>query len=64
MARPKSTNPREKKTTSFKVYTDTKRKLDYISMMDNKDLSDIADEGFNHVIQKFEKKNGPIPVKQ
>lgn len=54
---------REKGRATFVVYKDTKRKLDYISMMDQKDLSDLADEGFNLIIDKYERKNGKIPVK-
>lgn len=63
MAPNKEKTGRETKRATFVVYTDTKRKLDYISMMDEKDLSDLADEAFRFVIDKYEKKNGKIPIK-
>ena len=59
----KTETEREKKRATFVVYTDTKRKMDYISMMDQKDLSEIAEEAFTQVIEKWEKKNGKIPIK-
>lgn len=63
MATSKKETNRTKKKATFVVFTDTKRKMDYISMMEQKDLSDLADEGFNVIIDRYEKKNGKIPVK-
>jgi hypothetical protein len=62
-AKKKDTGGRERKRATFVVFSDTKRKLDYISMMDQEDLSDIAEKAFLAVIEKYEKKNGPIPTK-
>ena len=63
MAKAKKDEQRERKRATFVVYSDTKRKLDYISMMDQKDLSELADEAFKSIIDRYEKKNGSIPIK-
>lgn len=51
------------KRTSFNILPSTKRKVDYISLMDRKDLTDIVEEGLQHIIAQYEKKNGPIPIR-
>ena len=66
-ANPKSDSgspAREKKTTSFILYSDTKKKVNYISVMDEMDITEIVDTALNEYISKWEKKNGPIPEKK
>ena len=62
----KSTNTgsnSEKKRTSFILHADTMKKIKYISLMDEKDITTSIDEALQDYISKWEKKNGPIPKK-
>jgi uncharacterized protein YjaZ len=63
MAKAKSTNTREKKITSFQIFTDTKKKINYISAVDDTDITEIVEKSLQNYINQWEKKNGPIPVK-
>jgi hypothetical protein len=63
MAKAKSTDSKEKKITSFQIYTDTKKKLNYIKGVDNTDITELLENALQDYIQKWEKKNGKIPVK-
>lgn len=63
MARPKSKSEREKKTTSFMIYTDTKKKVNYIAVMEEIDITTIVETALQDYINKYEKRNGPIPIK-
>jgi hypothetical protein len=64
MSRPRSINEREKKVTSFNIYTDTKHKVGYISLIDSIDITQIVEQALNDYIDKWEKKNGKVPERQ
>jgi hypothetical protein len=49
--------------TSFIIDPVTNKKLNYISMMEEREKTDIVKEAFIDFIKKYEKKNGTIPVK-
>lgn len=51
------------KRTSFNVRPSLINKAKYIAWKENKDMSTLVNEGLEEVIKKYEKKNGPIPVK-
>lgn len=55
---------REKKRTSLILYADTFKKVKYISLMDEIDITEIVEEALNEHVAKWEKKNGAIPKKQ
>ena len=49
--------------TSFMINPVLMKKVRYISLMEEKDITDLVDEGLKHVVQQYEKKNGEIPVR-
>ena len=61
MARPKKTEPYEKKKTSLQLRADSVRAIEYISYKDKKTLTDLIDEALYDLIAKWERKNGAIP---
>jgi hypothetical protein len=63
MAKKKVTATRPKKRETFIVYSDTKKKLNYIAVMDDSFLTGVVEKAFTEFISNWEKKNGPIPVK-
>lgn len=60
-----STPPSEEKPirTSFNILPSKMKKIRYISLMEEKDLTQIINEALDVVIEKYEKKNGEIPMK-
>lgn len=53
----------ETKRTSFILRSILSKKLNYIKVMDNADITDMVDEALSEFVAKWEKKNGTIPVK-
>lgn len=49
--------------TSFIIDTVINKKLNYIALMDDRDKTEIVNEAFTEIINKWEKKNGKIPLK-
>jgi hypothetical protein len=60
-----SAPPKEERParTSFNIYPAKMKKLKYIALMEEKDLTRLIDEAMDNIIDKYERKNGPIPVK-
>jgi uncharacterized protein YjaZ len=52
---------REKKTTSLILYSDTQKKIRLISVLDEKEITEIMEEALDEYIAKWERKNGPLP---
>lgn len=63
MAKAKKETTREKKVTSFQIYTDTKKKIDTISGIDGVNITEIVETALTEYIGKWEKKNGQVPGK-
>ena len=67
MAKPGKTIKKEseptKKRNTFFFLPETTKKVKYIAFMDEKTQTGIIEEALNEYIAKWEKKNGPIPVK-
>ncbi len=55
--------PNEKKRTSFIIDSDVQKKIRYIAVMDEKDITTAVDEALKGYISTWEKKNSPIPIK-
>jgi translation elongation factor EF-Tu-like GTPase len=49
--------------TSFIIDPAINKKLNYISLMDDKEKTEVVNSAFTDLISKWEKKNGKIPVK-
>lgn len=49
--------------TSFNIYPLKIKKVRYISLMENKDMTALVDEALQILIDKYEKKNGEIKIK-
>lgn len=49
--------------TSLSIKPSKMKKLKIITVYEAKNITDLVDEGIDLVIAKYEKKNGPIPVK-
>lgn len=47
---------REKKTTSFIIYTDTKKKLNILKAEEGKELTDLVEEALQDLFAKYSKK--------
>jgi hypothetical protein len=60
-----STPPDEEKPirTSFNILPGTMKKIKYVALMDEKDLTSLVDESLKRIIADYEKRNGPIPSK-
>lgn len=50
------------RTTVISTYT-RQEKLRYIAFMEKTDMTSIINKAIDEVITKYEKKNGPVPVK-
>ena len=61
--KPKTDQSEEMKRTSFILRTSISKKLNYIKVMDDAEITDLVDEALSDFIVKWEKKNGIIPVK-
>ncbi|RYE53370.1 MAG: hypothetical protein EOP48_14560 [Sphingobacteriales bacterium] len=59
-----STPPKEERPirTSFNIYPEKTRKLKYIGLVEGKDMTVLINEALDHVIEKWEKKNGEIKI--
>jgi hypothetical protein len=49
--------------TSLVVQPVTMKKIRFIALMEEKEISSLVEEGFQEVIKRYEKKKGLIPVK-
>ena len=49
--------------TSFIISPITNKKLNYISLMDEREKTAVVEEAFTDLINKWEKKHGKIPVR-
>lgn len=49
--------------TTFIVDPALMKKVRYIALMDETEMTGIVKEALSDYVQKWEKKNGPIPVK-
>lgn len=64
MTQAKNTNQEyDKERTSLYLSKEKIRSLKYIAFMSERTQTDIIDEALTDYITKWEKKNGPIPIK-
>lgn len=49
--------------TSFIIDAVTMKKIRYIALMEETEITVVVDKSFQETIAKYEKKNGPIPIK-
>jgi hypothetical protein len=56
----KETSP---KKSLFTLEEENRKKLKIVSVITERDMQDIVNEALNEWFAKYEKKNGPIPVK-
>lgn len=52
----------EKAKTSFYFRKDLQKKLKYIALRDNRNLTDVLEEAASEYITNYEKKNGEIKI--
>ena len=52
-----------KEAATFRLQPDLLKKLKYIALMENTTQTDLIEACVTDLITKWEKKNGPIPVK-
>jgi hypothetical protein len=65
MAKVKKPAEVEEKTEpqTFRLRPTLLKKLKYIALMDDTTQTDIVDSSLSEFIAKWEKKNGPVPIK-
>jgi hypothetical protein len=49
--------------TSIVLLPATMKKVRYMALMEEREISSIIDEALQEKIKQYEKKNGPIPLK-
>jgi hypothetical protein len=58
-----STDPDNKPVrTSFVILPSTMKKIRFIALMEERDITSIVDEGLNVVIKRYEKAHGPVKL--
>lgn len=49
--------------TSLSITPEKTKKLKYVAIIEGSNFTELVNEGLQYVIDRFEKKNGPIPIK-
>jgi len=58
-----SSTASDKTRTSYILHNEIVKKVRYIALMDEREITDVVDKALREYIDKWEKKNGAIPKK-
>jgi hypothetical protein len=59
----KATKTDKPKKSIFTLEESNRKKLNIVSAIEDRDMQDIVNEALSDWFYKYEKKNGPLPIK-